>query len=129
MSEIPVPPPGKIMTGAEGLGTPTPEMVEERARELARTDGRTEPHDGDRAAAKAELLGPTEPQTPEVTAEVENVTEWDEAPEVSGVQAPRVLPEDEANIAEVLVGEGLEEADHDVRVLAADENPPEEEEI
>jgi hypothetical protein len=120
---------GKILTGSDGLGTVTPEMVEERALQLARTDGRTEANDGDRAQAKEEFLGPAPDVTgPEAGAEgLEQVTAWDDSPADHGSQAPDILPEDEANIAEVLVQEGLEEADHDRRVSAADAFPPEDE--
>jgi len=119
---------GKIANGAEGLGTATPEMVEERARELALADGRTEPNEGDRHAAYRELVpDSTEPIAPELDSpELENVTEWDTAPEEKGMAAPVVRPEDEANIAETLVQEGLEEADHTSRVEAAEAFPPEE---
>lgn len=110
----------------EGLGLPTPEMVEERARELARCDGRAEPNENDRSAARLELQGPVEPQLPEAPPEVESITEWDESPESAGNQAPNVLPEDEAVVGAVLVEEGVEEADHELRVSAAEENPPEE---
>ncbi|MHA3772745.1 hypothetical protein ACXR0O_14520 [Verrucomicrobiota bacterium sgz303538] len=123
-------PVGKIIAGHNGLGTVTPEMVEERARELARMDGRTEPNGNDRQRAHEELLGP-EPDVsgPEVVdPEIEKVVTWDEAPEESGSRAPQVLPEDEANIAETLVQEGLEEAEHDQRLSSAEENPPEQEE-
>ena len=121
---------GKIIAGHNGLGTVTPEMVEERARELARMDGRTEPHDNDRQRAHEELLGPGPVASgPEaVEPEIENVVAWDEAPEESGSRAPQVLPEDEANIAETLVQEGLEEAEHDQRLSSVEDNPPEQEE-
>ena len=39
---------GKIVRGTEGLGTVTPRMIEERAQEIARTDGRNRPNDLDR---------------------------------------------------------------------------------
>lgn len=121
---------GKIIDHENGLGTVTPEMVEERARELARMDGRTEPNAGDRERAHQELLGVADSGTPPeaVNKDVENVVAWDEAPEDSGARAPQILPEDEANIAETLVQEGLEEAEHDQRLSAAESNPPEEEE-
>ena len=117
---------GKIVTGSAGLGTVTPGMVEERARDLARTDGRTEVNDRDRAQARQELAGPDRDATGPETGggELENVTAWDESPADHGTKAREVLPEDEANIAEVLVQEGLEEADHSQRVAAADTFPP-----
>ena len=50
---------GKIVRGTEGLGTVTPQMIEERAREIARSDGRARPNDLDRTGAREELIGPT----------------------------------------------------------------------
>jgi len=41
---------GKIVRGTEGLGTVTPQMIEERAREIACSDGRARPNDLDRPA-------------------------------------------------------------------------------
>jgi len=34
---------GKIIRGTQGLGTVTPQMIEERARQIARSDGRAQP--------------------------------------------------------------------------------------
>jgi hypothetical protein len=119
---------GKISEGDEGLGTITPEMVAARARELAVADGRTEANEKDLVAARAELV-PTslEPLPPEVDSpEVEQITEWDTPPSGSGKAAPQVLPEDEANIAEELVEEGIDEADHATRVEAGREEAKEE---
>ena len=122
----PQPPVGKMISGIDGLGTVTREMVEQRARELAKMDGRTQPNEADRILAKTEFEGTVDPQTPEVPPEIESVTTWDESPASSGIQATTVLPEDEANIDETLVEEGLEEADHPSRLAAAEENPPSE---
>ncbi len=117
---------GKILSGLGGFGAPTPEAVEERARELARMDGRHEPNEADRSEALAELAGPIAPQTPEVPPEVESVTEWDESPSSVGTHFEAILPEDEAADDEILVNEGMEEADHEQRLSAADEDLPEE---
>jgi len=117
---------GKINFGVNGLGVPTPEMVEERARAFAKTDGRAEPNENDRVLARQELLGVVEPQTPEVSPEVEKITEWDEPAAATGSHIEACLPEDEATVDEVLVEEGLDEAEYDLRKSAAEENPPEE---
>ena len=45
-------PKGKILRGTEGLGTVTPQLVEERAREIARSDGREQPNDLDLTRAR-----------------------------------------------------------------------------
>lgn len=120
--------PGKIAQGSEGLGTVTPDMVEERARELAKADGRPEPNEKDLFEARQELLPSGEDATaPELDdSSLESITEWDTAPESTGSQAPKLEPYDDDNIAEQLVEEGIAEADHDQRVTAAEENPPEE---
>jgi hypothetical protein len=119
-------PVGKIDSGLQGLGAVTPEMVEERARELARIDGRTQATEADRILARGELQGTIAPQTPEADPDLENVQVWDEPPEASGVRIAKLLPDDETSIRETLVEEGMEEADHETRLEASEENPPEE---
>ncbi len=57
---------------------------------------------------------------PEVVPGTENMIEWDEAPASSGHAAPKVPMEDETAPGERLVYEGLEEADREQRVAAAD---------
>ena len=103
---------GKILRGTEGMGIATPQMVEERAREIARGDGRAQPNDLDRTRAREELTGVTSDSPP--TRE-DPGRDW-EMPLVStGEKAPTVRPEDEADIPEKLIQEGVEEADHDQR--------------
>ncbi len=65
---------------------------------------------------------PTEMKSPEVNAQTEELTVWDEPPGATGLEAPRVLPEDENSIAEELVNEGSDEADREQRLAAADED-------
>jgi len=50
----------------------------------------------------------------------EKLTEWDQPPGSSGGPAPTVQPDDEAGLDEELVNEGVEEADRDQRIAAAD---------
>src|SRR3954469_16370993 len=50
---------GKILRGTEGVGTVTPQMIEERAREIARSDGRLQVNDLERSRAREDLTGPT----------------------------------------------------------------------
>lgn len=122
-------PVGKINTGAAGLGTVTPEMVEERASQLARMDGRTAANERDRSQAREELVGPSEDAEPEASDRVEDIVTWDDAPESSGVKAPEVAPPDDSTISETLVREGMDEAEHEQRLSAVEENPPESEEV
>lgn len=55
---------------------------------------------------------------PEADAQTAELTAWDEVPSHPG--APKVELEDEVPAAEVLVEEGLEEAERDRRIAAAD---------
>ncbi len=57
---------------------------------------------------------------PEVTAQTEAITEWDTPPTAAGAPAARAGMEDEATISETLTEEGVEEADRDQRLAAAD---------
>jgi hypothetical protein len=104
----------KIVRGTEGVGTVTPQMIDERAREIARSDGRAQPNDLDRASAREEL-GATAGSEKDPTRE-EPGRDW-EMPLVStGEKAPTVRPEDDQNIPDELTKQGVEEADHDQRL-------------
>ena len=106
---------GKIVRGTEGLGTVTPQMLEERAREIARSDGRTEPNDLDRTWAREELTGAKSGSERPATRE-EPGRDWEMPLVSSGEKIPTVRPEDEENIPEKLIQEGVDEADHDQRL-------------
>jgi hypothetical protein len=101
----------KILRGTEGVGTVTPQMIEERAHQIARADGRAEANDLDRTRAREDLTGGLE-QAPTVA---EPDDDWYTPRGSSGEKAPTVRPEDEANIPEKLIQEGVDEADHDQR--------------
>jgi hypothetical protein len=106
---------GKIARGTGGIGAVTPLMIEERAREIACSDGRTEPNDLDRTNAREELTGAASGSEKPATRQ-EPGRDW-QIPLVStGEKAPTVRPEDDENIPEKLVEEGVEEADHDQRL-------------
>jgi hypothetical protein len=104
----------KILRGTEGLGTVTPEMIEKRACEIARGDGRAQPNDLDRTRAREELTGVTSDSDKPATRE-EAGRDWGMPLVSSGEKAPTVHPEDEENIPETLIQEGVDEADHDQR--------------
>ena len=93
----------------------TAQMIEERAREIARSDGRSEPNDLDRASAREDLTGPTSGSEKPPTTE-EPGRDWQMPLVSTGQKAPTVRPEDDENIVEKLVQEGIEEADHDQRL-------------
>ncbi|MGE5212406.1 MAG: hypothetical protein ACM3NN_01800 [Nitrospirota bacterium] len=106
---------GKIVRGSDGLGTVTPEMIEDRAREIARSDGRQRANDLDRSNAREEVTGATAGSEKPPTRE-EPGRDW-QIPVVStGEKASTVRPEDDENIPEKLIQQGIDEADHDQRL-------------
>lgn len=116
------PPNAKILAGNSGLGVPSPEQVDARALELAKMDGRSDANEADVRAARAELLRRDEPeQSPEVDERTEDLMTWDEPVGSTGTRAPKVGPDDEFAGVQDLVEEGIEEADHDQRLTASDE--------
>jgi hypothetical protein len=69
------------------------------------------------AASSERVTAPTEP---ELTNETKDLVEWDVPPGTAGSAAPVVRPEDENAAGEILVNEGIEEADREQRMAAAD---------
>lgn len=112
-------PAGKISVHGNGLGAPSPDTVEKRAREIALIAERDpdEFTDADWDQARRELLGVLPSNAPEETDEnAEVVEEWNVVASSAGHRAPRV--EDEENVGEHLVEDGIEEAAHDQMVEA-----------
>src|SRR6266403_5664323 len=118
---------GIIMENADGVGTVTPAMIEARARELARIDGRdsSKPTEADYQQAKRELTG--EAETDPQEENVESVPEsegWDPVPGSSGRQAAESLGEDEdaegRSESAQMFEEGINEAEHDQMRRAAE---------
>jgi len=113
---------GKISLHGDGLGAPTPELVEKRARELALIDER-KPDDfteADWEQARKELLGLDGGTTADDTDEiVDHLSDRDSVPGESGHRAPRAGLEDDESLGAQLVTGGLEDAAHDQMVEAA----------
>ncbi|MDQ3626129.1 MAG: hypothetical protein M3372_03235, partial [Verrucomicrobiota bacterium] len=89
---------GKISTHGDGMGAPTPELVEKRARELALIDERNpdEFTDGDWDQARAELMGVATGAAPEETPETAELTDdWDVVASDTGHRAPRAGVDDD----------------------------------
>jgi len=110
-------PSGKINVHGMGLGAPTPEQVEKRAREIAMIDER-DPNDftdADWDQARRELLGDTTPSAPEETEGAPTMqSEWEVTPDDRGHRVNRQGAEDdEESVGEQLVTDGVEEAIHD----------------
>lgn len=121
---------GKISMHGEGMGAPTPELVEKRAREIATINERDpdEFTDADWEQARQELIGRQATAAPEDADEfVESLSDRDEVPGESGRRAPRPgLDDDEEGLGARLVTGGLEEAAHDQMVEAAKEDQQQE---
>ncbi len=113
---------GKISVHGDGMGAPTTELVEKRAREIALIDERDpeEFTDADWDQAHKELLGVDVVTAAEDTDEiVDGLSDRDGVPGESGTRAPRVGLDDDESLGEQLVTGGLEEAAHDQMVEAA----------
>lgn len=122
MSERSHSPHGKINLHGNGLGVPSPEMVETRAREIAMIDERNpdEFTESDWRQAKNELIGVEGSHAPEIDDSVDDeMSERDDIPGASGHQVPNSGGfDDDNNVGEELVSGGIEEAAHDQMVEA-----------
>jgi len=116
MNDYSQPPPGKISEHGHGIGAPSPEEVERRAREIAMIDERN-PDDftqADWAQARHELMGEENNVPPEETPDNADMTEeWNVIAGSKGHRMPRPGTEEEETVGEHLVIEGIEEATHD----------------
>jgi hypothetical protein len=124
MNESPQPNGGKISLHGNGMGVPSPEEVEKRAREIAMIDERdpNEFTDADWNQARQELMGAENHNPPEETADNADVTEeWNVVASSKGHRAPRPGVEEEETLGEHLVTDGLEEAAHDQMLEARKE--------
>jgi hypothetical protein len=122
MSENSHPGHGKISVHGDGMGVPSPDTVERRAREIAMIAERDpdEFTDADWDQARRELLGSeahTAPEETEQNAEV--VEEWNVVASSVGHRAFRM--EEDENLGEQLVTDGIEEAVHDQMLEARKE--------
>jgi hypothetical protein len=117
MDEYSEQPAGKITVHGNGLGAPTPQQVEERAREIALIDERDpdEFTDADWNQARRELLGDLAVPPPEENEQNVNLEEeWEVVPRDAGHRVPRPgINENEETLGEHLVIDGVEEATHD----------------
>src|ERR1044071_1369698 len=122
MSEHSHPAHGRISVHGDGVGAPSPDAVERRAREIATIAGR-QPNDftdADWDQARLAFLGAKANNAPEETEEnAEVVEEWNVVASSVGHRAPRL--EDDDNLGEQLVTDGIEEAVHDQMLEARKE--------
>ncbi len=112
--------PTRLRASSPGLGQGSQFEVEQRAEELAVSDGREKATDGDLAMAAAELAGGgTTLEAPEADAAFTPFGAWEKPVVQTGHLDVTASSEDEDTIiAEQLIGNGLEEAEHDTRVAA-----------
>ena len=132
MNDYSEPRPGKIEVHGNGLGAPSPEEVERRAREIAMIDERNpnEFTDADWTQARRELGGEENNTPPEETSDNADLTEeWTVVASSKGHRMPRPGTEEEETVGEHLVSDGLEEAAHDQMLEARREEIEQEGEI
>ena len=113
--------PGRIQIHGDGIGGVTEELIEKRAEELARMDGRRKAGEQDRHAAREDLLNPGPPPSPEADERTAPVELWSMAAASRAHRGVHTDLDDEESAAEQLVSEGVEEADRDQRLSASDE--------
>ena len=132
MNDYSEPRPGKIEVHGNGLGAPSPEEVERRAREIAMIDERNpdEFTDTDWKQARRELMGEENNAPPEETSDNADMTEeWTVVASSKGHRMPRPGTDEEETVGEHLVIDGLEEAAHDQMLEARREEIEQEGEI
>src|SRR5436309_15332873 len=86
------PPPGKISEHGNGIGAPSPQEVERRAREIAMIDERNpdEFTEADWTQARHELMGEENNVPPEETPDIAEMTEeWSVIASYKGHQITR----------------------------------------
>ena len=114
------PPTAKILFHADGLGLPNVDHVLQRAQEIALIDGRSDYTEADWQQAKYEIHGSHQADDGP-SGEIEMaalVSEQDMVATDAGHHLARLTMEDDGNVVEELIREGMEEAEHD-RMLAA----------
>lgn len=121
----------RITDRGAGAGPPTPEQVDERAREIAVMEGRTpeEVTEEDRRRAEAELHGQTPAlEADDVASNVESTTDPAEAGVRTGRRVADRPPPDEQQAPEQTFEEGVREAEHEQMLRGHVEPPPDERE-
>jgi hypothetical protein len=108
---------GKISEHARGLGTVTPEMVSQRAHEIALINRRAgdKPTPDDWLEAKRELTDAGHPSH-DPLEDIPVSKRWDPVPGSTPRQAKNIPADDEQTVAETLVESGVEEAEHEQMV-------------
>jgi hypothetical protein len=104
--------PDRLKATGSGLGEASQTEIDRRAAELAQMDGRDTFTDEDLAKAAVELGA--HPNGGEAAT-------WDETAEDVGKRARRGRIENDSNLGEELTQQGMDDADHDQRLAASDD--------
>ena len=113
----------KIIQHAEGLGAPNADQVRRRAAELAFIDGRVEPSDEDWRQAKRELHGGHDHNGNNDELEMTIlVSEHDGVVTDLGHHVENMRLDDNENIVEELITEGMDEAVHEQMIASRRED-------
>ena len=124
MNDYSQPGAGKISVHGIGVGVPSPEAVEKRAREIAMINERdpNEFTDAEWEQARQELVGAALTVPPEETKQnADLVEEWQMVANDRGHRVPRPGVEEDETLGEQLVTGGNEEAAHDQMLEARKE--------
>ncbi|HEY8932527.1 MAG TPA: hypothetical protein VIM44_04355 [Rariglobus sp.] len=123
--DLPPPEPGRILRHGHRADQITEDAIDQRARELAQIAGRSPDTitDEDRQRAHTELSGETLPETTLTDADGTTALTRDpsEPPSDTGLHVQQQNEPETQQIAERLVLEGVEEAQHDQMLAAARE--------
>src|ERR1044072_9868207 len=120
---------GKIELHGRGMGVPSNEDIEKRAREIAMIDERdpNEFTDSDWKQAREELMEIENDEPPEETPDTEELTEEPQGVAGSrGHHAPNQIPEEHDSLGAEFVNDGGEEEAHDQMLEARKEELEEE---
>src|SRR6478735_7215280 len=83
---------GKIEARGLGIAAVSDKLLQQRAQDLAEQDGCTEPTDADRVRALRDLRSPIANRAPEVPPGDENLSVWNQSPDVTGHIISNFLP-------------------------------------
>jgi hypothetical protein len=115
---------GRIEVQGNEISAVSDELLQQRARDLAQEDGRTEPRHADFKQAREELSSYTEDPAPEVPPGDEDLTSWSESAVTTGHKIDTSPPDQDVDVGLELVEEGVDEADEDQRRAAKDDDRP-----
>jgi hypothetical protein len=117
--------PKRIELGTAGFGEASQLTLEERARQIALSDGRTEVNDLDRQEARRQIVDPVSDRETMADSIAEgDRPDADVAPASTGRQKTKMPSDDESLISEKLLREGSEETEFDTRVQSAEGDEP-----